>query len=152
MKPFQRKVSFTLGRRSDRPEDFRGRVHLSRVPFVDGDYDPGGAYWGGGPMTLPLFCFWDDEGHALYLRARDRDEAKSKHPELCYTMRMPKGYERISEERLDAGQAKFLLSGKALPRLRTFKLQRCYDDRVTYIECRSPNVYYSVTFRCVPKP
>lgn len=64
------------GRCSDHLSEFKGCVHLREVPFVDGDYDQGGAYWGGG--TIPLFCAWDDEGHVHYLRARVRWEAKDK--------------------------------------------------------------------------
>ena len=80
MLPFQQNVSSKfgapMGRESDDLSDFRGKVHLRYVPFVDGDYDAGGAYWGGGMYTLPLYCLWDDEGHVHYLRAATRDNAK----------------------------------------------------------------------------
>ena len=83
MKPFERNVSSKYGaphgRRSDPLNEVVGKVHLQRVPFVDGDYDPGGAYWGGGPGTLPLFCAWGDNGLIEvehYIRAHDRHEAK----------------------------------------------------------------------------
>lgn len=78
--PYTQKVNgrygAPMGRRSDHAQDFVGRVHLRRVPFVDGDYDPGGAYWGGGGG--PLFCAWDDEGHVLYFRHDSRDAAKAE--------------------------------------------------------------------------
>ncbi len=78
-KPFEFEVGgisgAPMGRRSDDIADFCGKVRLQVVPFVDGDYDRGGAYWGGG--GLPLFCAWDDDGHVRYLRARNRDEAKA---------------------------------------------------------------------------
>lgn len=32
-------------------------LRLRRVPLVDGDYDPGGAYWGG---PGPIWCAWND--------------------------------------------------------------------------------------------
>lgn len=48
------------------------------VPFTDGDYDAGGAYWGGGKDSLPLFCAWgesDTEQAAIYVRAAGYPEA-----------------------------------------------------------------------------
>lgn len=65
-----------MGRRSDPLSEFVGKVRLQRVPAVDGDYDPGGAYWGFGPDSPPIFCAWDDEGHVHYQRAQSRDDAK----------------------------------------------------------------------------
>lgn len=54
--PFKRHVNSQygapMGRHSDKLEEFVGRAHLQRVPFVDGDYDPGGAYWD----TTSLCC------------------------------------------------------------------------------------------------
>ena len=85
-KPFQMDVSSPygapMGRSYDKLDDFAGKAHLQRVPFVDGDYDQGGAYWGGG--GTPLFCAWDDEGHSHYVRAISRDVAKSKLPGLRF--------------------------------------------------------------------
>lgn len=81
MQPFRQPVhsqyGAPMGRRSDQPGEFVGKANLQRVPFVDGDYDPGGAYWGGGRGSQPLFCAWDDEGHRIYLRASSRNEAKT---------------------------------------------------------------------------
>ena len=80
MKPFEVNVSSPygapMGRRSDPIE---GKVHLQRVPFVDGDYDKGGAYWGGGRDTPPLWCAWNEEG-AAYQRAKSREDAKALFP------------------------------------------------------------------------
>jgi hypothetical protein len=81
-KPFEVHVSSRygapMGRRQDKPSDFEGKVYLQKVPMVDGDYDSGGAYWGGN--DVPLFCAWDDHGHALYIRAKDKGIAKLKLP------------------------------------------------------------------------
>lgn len=50
-------------------------MHLQRVKFIDGDYDLGGAYWGGGGE--PLFCAWAECVEArVFVRAKDRDAAK----------------------------------------------------------------------------
>lgn len=51
-------------------------MYLQRVRFVNGDYDLGGAYWGGYPSP-PLFCAWADDVEArVFVRAEDRDDAK----------------------------------------------------------------------------
>lgn len=82
LKPFQipvgSKYGAPMGRPQDDVEDFVGPVYLQKVAFFDGDYDEGGAYWGGG--STPLYCAWDDEGHAIYIRAKDSFEAKKKLP------------------------------------------------------------------------
>ena len=52
------------------------KMHLQRVKFVDGDYDLGGAYWGGHPSE-PLFCAWAEAVDArVFVRAKDRSHAK----------------------------------------------------------------------------
>ena len=75
MKPFQANVSSRygapMGRRSD---SITGKVELSIVPMFDGDYDEGGAYWGGGSDIDPLWCAWNDDG-ACYFRAPNRQAA-----------------------------------------------------------------------------
>lgn len=80
--PYEENVSSKygapMGRRSDPIESLEGPVYLCRVPFVDGDYDKGGAYWGGGGQ--PLFCAWDENGSAVYFRAPNRAAAASKLP------------------------------------------------------------------------
>ena len=43
-----------MGRRSNAIAEGT-RVRLERVRFVDGDYDRGGAYWGGSVEAGPLF-------------------------------------------------------------------------------------------------
>ncbi len=75
------KYGAPMGRRSDEiPAG--AKVHLREMPFVDGDYDQGGAYWGGG--SVPMFCAWTDEGLATYLRAQDRENAKAQLPGLKF--------------------------------------------------------------------
>jgi len=75
--PFESDVSSPrgapMGRPSDPLESFQGKLHLRAVPFVDGDYDKGGAYWG--ENGTPLFCVWNGEGVA-YFRAPNRSAAK----------------------------------------------------------------------------
>ena len=81
LKPFQVPVDVKygapMGRQESPVEDFTGPVYLQNVPMVDGDYDEGGAYWGGG---TPLYCAWDGEGNAIYVRAKDSAAAKKKLP------------------------------------------------------------------------
>lgn len=63
-----------MGRRDSIPADASTvrALSLSFVPFVDGDYDQGGAYWGGGASTLPLFCAWGEteDGEAVHVFTR----------------------------------------------------------------------------------
>ena len=50
-------------------------MYLQQVRFVDGGYDLGGAYWGGGGD--PLFCAWAEDDEArVFVRAKDRGAAK----------------------------------------------------------------------------
>lgn len=59
-----------------------GTATLFKVVMVDGDYDDGGAYWGGGE---DLWCLRGEEGDA-FLRAKDRFHAAAKfkadHPKV----------------------------------------------------------------------
>lgn len=58
-------------------------LYLQRVRFVDGDYDAGGAYWGGGPRTQPLWCAFspetteNEELVMVFVRAANREDAKA---------------------------------------------------------------------------
>lgn len=65
------------------------RMHLVRLPFVDGCYDQGGAYWGApanlwravSPDVHPWRSNWDgsaqEDAHIeLFVRARSRQDAK----------------------------------------------------------------------------
>ena len=82
LKPFQIPVSSKFGAPMGRPQDdvkdFVGPVYLQKVAFFDGDYDEGGAYWGS--YGTPLYCAWDEEGHAVYIRAKDSFAAKKQLP------------------------------------------------------------------------
>ena len=82
MLPFQANVSSKYGAPMGRSGNLRAdlvgcKVHLRRVPLVDGCYDQGGAYWGG---PNDLYCAWTDDGKEVYLRADSREEAKSHLP------------------------------------------------------------------------
>lgn len=84
MKPFEVDVSSRFGAPMGRHSDeipAGVKVHLQRVPMVDGDYDPGGAYWGGpSPTTGAIYCAWSDSGLVRYFRAHSREDAKAKLP------------------------------------------------------------------------
>lgn len=85
--PFYSNVSSSrgapMGRGVDDPEDFdlSKPLHIAQVPMVDGDYDPGGAYWGSGL----IYCVWDEtedeDGyeHRLFKRG-DIGDAKELFP------------------------------------------------------------------------
>jgi hypothetical protein len=83
MFPFQKNVSSQfgapMGRHSDEiPEG--SQVHIRKVPFVDGDYDPGGAYWGSGDT---IWCIWNDE-YTAYVRSRSKEEAQANFPKAVF--------------------------------------------------------------------
>jgi hypothetical protein len=71
------KYGAPMGRRSDNPASVDGeKLFLRYVPFVDGCYDRGGAYWG---MPANLYWWSDLEGTRQgYLRAPDHESAKAK--------------------------------------------------------------------------
>jgi len=56
-----------------------GICHMQRVPFVDGCYDLGGAYWG---LPANLWVAEDAEGQQAFVRARNREEAKAEFQEI----------------------------------------------------------------------
>lgn len=67
-----------MGRPNQIPDDYTGgRLRLTRLPFRDGAYDQGGAYWG---SPANLWCAWgestDGEDLRVYVRADNRDSAK----------------------------------------------------------------------------
>ena len=86
------KYGAPMGRRSV-VTDAAAKVKLFRVRMVDGDYDDGGAYWGGYP-SAPLYCAsapgadCDGEGVQLFVRAQSRELAKKDilrlHPGLRF--------------------------------------------------------------------
>ncbi len=57
-------------------DDPEATVTLFRVRMVDGDYDAGGAYWGGGPDVEPLYGAIG-EGFQFFFRASSLSEAKT---------------------------------------------------------------------------
>jgi len=67
-----------MGRMSfGHPEEAKDKsIELFRVAFVDGDYDDGGAYWGGYPSS-PLYCARTGDGSTYrnFARANSRKEA-----------------------------------------------------------------------------
>ena len=79
------KYGAPMGRR-EYCDDDAARVHVFRVRMVDGDYDDGGAYWGGYP-SKPLYCVRDDNGLVqLFIRGHTRYEVlqylAEHHPDL----------------------------------------------------------------------
>jgi hypothetical protein len=70
-----------MGRRNQN-EGIPEKLYLQRVRFVGGDYDTGGAYWGGGRGSQTLWCAFSPENTAneemvmIFVRADDREDAK----------------------------------------------------------------------------
>ena len=71
------KVDCKYGAPMGRPEFMTGfdkPARCFRVRMIDGDYDDGSAYWGGG---VPLFCAKNDAGLQIFSRSPDRKAAKA---------------------------------------------------------------------------
>lgn len=66
-------------------ENPEATVLLFRVRFVDGDYDAGGAYWGGGKNVDPIYAAIGD-GFQTFVRAPNLEAARvqilESHPDL----------------------------------------------------------------------
>ena len=56
--------------------------HLTKIECVDGDYDEGGAYWGNSPSCGWIWCAWSLNRARVFVRAKDREEAKRKVAEV----------------------------------------------------------------------
>ena len=66
------KYGASMGRYQGTPY---GLCKLQRVHLSQGGYDRGGAYWGTGQ---PLFCCEDSDGEQAFIRADNREQAKSR--------------------------------------------------------------------------
>lgn len=66
------KYGAPMGRGSD---TVSGNVTLEQVRLDEGGYDSGGAYWGSGAGTQPLWVAEDEDGNQEFFRARDRKAA-----------------------------------------------------------------------------
>lgn len=69
-----------LGRPNRLPEDLlaKGKLHLNRLKWEDGDYDCGGCYWGNTGKDN-IWCAWgdiDEVSVRIFVRANARDVAK----------------------------------------------------------------------------
>lgn len=62
------------------------KFYLYRMPMVDGDYDSGGAYWGGGDRIIGWMYHAYGDGPTVrnecFVRAISRAEAKEEVKEL----------------------------------------------------------------------
>jgi hypothetical protein len=68
-----------MGRQSwddNKPDEYKGKIYLRRIPLNNGGYDAGGAYWGIG-QRLYGYAAYDDSVNG-YIRAYDREDAKAK--------------------------------------------------------------------------
>jgi hypothetical protein len=76
------KYGASMGRRNELPLDVSAslKLRLTRLKWVDGDYDQGGAYWGGGRGDW-IFCAWgeDDEKQIrIFVRATNCTKAEEE--------------------------------------------------------------------------
>ena len=76
------------------------KLSLFMVKFVDGDYDDGGAYWGGGHK---LYCARDDEKNfRVFVRAHTRkeayDEVLLKHGHRGFDLTLKQGVKPLVDK------------------------------------------------------
>lgn len=71
------KFGAQMGRPDRKPDNDDQRFYLVKLRQVDGDYDQGGAYWGFGRGSLPVYRYVpEDLSGECFLRARNRLGAK----------------------------------------------------------------------------
>lgn len=80
------KYGAPMGRRSFCDND-TATVRIFKVRAVDGDYDDGGAYWGFGPGSEPIYCARDNDNEVeIFTRAKTWEDARAAvledHPDL----------------------------------------------------------------------
>jgi len=54
------------------------KFYLQRMKMIDGDYDTGGAYWGGYPSAPMYVAESVDKKHRYYVRGLNREQAKEE--------------------------------------------------------------------------
>ena len=74
-----------MGRRNSLPDDTQSPIRLSLtcLPFVDGDYDRGGAYWGCSPTAGGIYrAVGERDGDEyiteVFVRAKTRADARAQ--------------------------------------------------------------------------
>lgn len=76
-----------LGRSNLLPEDPQApiQLRLAKLRWVDGDYDAGGVYWGGGRDSKNMYCGWCNapEVVRVYVRGNTAPEAREAVREQC---------------------------------------------------------------------
>jgi len=70
------KYGAPMGRSNTIPTNIKSaKLYLEKLKWVDGDYDQGGAYWGGG-MGDTIYRAYEDDIE-IFVRAKSRVEAKA---------------------------------------------------------------------------
>ena len=76
------------------PDDIEtaGKLYLNRLEWIDGDYDKGGAYWGGGMGNNMYRAMGETETEVVevFVRAVTRKDAKARVKELIETAKFYK--------------------------------------------------------------
>ncbi len=77
-----------MGRNDTTEEENPKQLTLRRVPFVDGDYDAGGAYWGR-VRENPLWCLWSPSRDVVrFFRAAGWNAAVAKARDMYHAARI----------------------------------------------------------------
>ena len=81
------KYGAPMGRGNRIPDDIEtaGKLYLEKLRWIDGAYDQGGAYWGMGDPIYRASGETATECLEIFVRARDREDAKKQIKELIET-------------------------------------------------------------------
>jgi hypothetical protein len=85
--PVSSRYGAPMGRQNQMPDpdDAPVKLRLCRARWVDGDYDQGGAYWGGGGHG-DIYCGYSVRlGIRIYARGKSEGEAAAKILDCCPT-------------------------------------------------------------------
>jgi len=73
------KYGAQMGRNNKLPENHNEiiKLRLEKMNMIDGDYDNGGVYWGGGTVFGKMYVAYNGENDVqVFVRGRNRQEAK----------------------------------------------------------------------------
>lgn len=124
-------------------------VHVFEVEMVDGDYDDGGAYWGG-PPSDPLFCARGSETQ-VFTRANTLKDAvrifEQEYPELIvvterFDLRQMTKHYLIAAAWAESGDSESMLGETPPPWSKEAKRQALRDCEEFVTACRQEGITY----------
>jgi hypothetical protein len=76
---YRQKYGAQMGRRNRLPLNHNEtiKLRLEKMNMIDGDYDNGGVYWGGGTDKKMYAAYLWDRDIQVFVRGKNRHEAKA---------------------------------------------------------------------------